>query len=41
MLELDKQTLIWINSHHNGVLDAILVPVSLVGEFGAIWLASC
>jgi undecaprenyl-diphosphatase len=38
---LDKSLLIWINGHHNVVLDAILIPVSLAGEFGAIWFAVC
>lgn len=34
----DKDALLWINSHHNLVLDAIFFPVSLVGERAAIWI---
>ncbi len=34
----DEQALLWINSHHSPVLDALLAPVSLAGEFGAIWI---
>jgi undecaprenyl-diphosphatase len=39
MLEWDRQALLWINSHHNVFLDAILLPVSLAGEFGVDWIA--
>ena len=35
---LDHAGLHWINSHHNPVADWILVPVSLLGEMGAVWV---
>jgi undecaprenyl-diphosphatase len=38
LLQLDKQSLIWINSHHNLALDVVLVPVSFAGECGATWV---
>ena len=37
VLDLDKQALLWINSHHNPVLDAILLPVAYAGEVAVIW----
>jgi undecaprenyl-diphosphatase len=37
LMQLDKAVLLWINSHHNIVLDAILAPVAYAGEAGAIW----
>jgi undecaprenyl-diphosphatase len=36
----DHLALHWINGHHNIVLDSILIPVSFVGEVGAIWILS-
>jgi undecaprenyl-diphosphatase len=30
----------WINQHHNRFLDAVLLPVSLLGEFGAVWIVA-
>jgi undecaprenyl-diphosphatase len=41
ILSLDKQSLIWINGHHNVVLDAVLVPISYAGELSALWIAIC
>lgn len=40
VLEWDKGALLWINGHHNLFLDAILLPVSLAGEYGAIWIVA-
>lgn len=37
----DEAVLRWINEHHNRLLDAVLVPVSLLGEFGGLWIAVC
>ncbi|MBI2300482.1 MAG: phosphatase PAP2 family protein [Armatimonadetes bacterium] len=37
----DEAVLRWINGHHHPVLDAVLVPVSLLGEFGALWILVC
>ena len=39
MLELDKQALIWINSHHSVALDAVLAPIAHAGEAGMLWFA--
>ena len=39
LLELDRSALIWINSHHNAALDAILAPIAYAGECGALWIA--
>jgi undecaprenyl-diphosphatase len=38
-LQLDRHALIWINSHHSLLLDAILAPVAYAGEAGALWFA--
>jgi len=38
LAELDRAALLWINGHHNLALDALLLPVSLAGEAGAIWV---
>jgi len=38
LADLDHAGLHWINSHHNAVADWILVPVSLLGEMGAVWV---
>lgn len=40
-LQLDRHALIWINSHHSLLLDAIFAPVAYAGEAGAIWFAVC
>ena len=37
LLQLDEAVLLWINSHHNFLLDAVLAPVAYAGEAGAIW----
>ena len=37
----DREALLWINSHHNPVLDAILYPISLAGEAAIFWFALC
>lgn len=37
VLQWDKALLLWINSHHNWFLDAILGPVAYAGEVGAVW----
>jgi membrane-associated phospholipid phosphatase len=39
LLELDERALIWINSHHNALLDSVLTPIAYAGEYGAIWAA--
>jgi undecaprenyl-diphosphatase len=39
LLDLDRSALIWINSHHNAFLDAILAPIAYAGECGALWIA--
>jgi undecaprenyl-diphosphatase len=39
VLDLDKQALIWINSHHPVVLDALLAPIAYAGEAGVLWFA--
>ena len=41
LLEWDKEALLWINSHHHPLLDAILAPVSYAGEVAAVWIAVC
>lgn len=41
MVELDKQWLVWINSHHHPALDVVLAPVSYVGEGAAGWVVVC
>jgi len=41
ILQCDKSLLYWINSHHYPALDALLYPISLVGELGIIWFAIC
>ena len=41
VLQLDKSALLWINSHHNAILDAILAPVAYAGDGGAIWFLLC
>jgi undecaprenyl-diphosphatase len=33
----DTALLLWINAHHAAVLDALLVAVATLGEFGAVW----
>lgn len=38
ILRADQAALLWINSHHNAWLDAILVPVSYAGDAGAVWI---
>lgn len=38
ILEIDKHALLWINAHHNPVLDAILLPVAYAGELATIWI---
>ncbi len=38
LLQLDRQSLLWINSHHSLALDVVLLPVSFAGECGAIWV---
>lgn len=38
LLEWDGSALLWINSHHNPVLDAVLAPISFSGEVGAVWI---
>lgn len=41
MLDWDETALRWINAHHYPLLDAVLIPVSYLGEAGAIWFAVC
>jgi len=41
ILELDRHAILWVNSHHSPLLDAILVPISYAGEGGALWIAVC
>jgi len=41
ILHLDTRALIWINSHHSALLDAVLTPVAYAGEGGALWFALC
>jgi len=41
LLQLDKNALLWINGHHNWLLDALLAPVAYAGECGAIWVLTC
>ena len=38
ILTWDQLATIWINQHHNVVLDAILMPVSWFGEGGVGWI---
>ncbi len=38
-LTWDQLATLWINQHHNIVLDAILMPVSWFGEGGVGWIA--
>lgn len=35
----DRTVLLWINAHHAPWSDAVLLPVSLLGEAGALWFA--
>jgi undecaprenyl-diphosphatase len=41
LLQMDRQAFLWINSHHNVVLDTILFPVSYLGEAGVFWGLVC
>ncbi|MFB3880076.1 MAG: phosphatase PAP2 family protein [Armatimonadota bacterium] len=41
LLAPDRQAFLWINGHHNVVLDVLLIPVSYAGELSAIWIAIC
>jgi len=41
MLQWDRDALIWINAHHNRLLDAILAPVAYAGELGLVWIVVC
>ena len=38
VLQLDRALTIWINQHHNPVLDVILGGVSRLGDAGVAWL---
>ena len=38
LAEWDHTVLRWINSHHHPVTDWIFVPMSLIGEAGAVWV---
>ena len=38
LAQWDHLLLHWINGHHNRALDAVFVPVSLLGEMGTIWV---
>lgn len=38
LLTWDQSATLWINQHHSLVLDAILMPVSWLGEAGAGWV---
>ena len=35
----EKEALLWVNQYHNPVLDAAMVFISLLGEWGACWIA--
>jgi hypothetical protein len=36
LLALDVRTLFWMNAHHHPALDAVLYPVSYLGEHGLL-----
>src|SRR3712207_721427 len=38
MFGWERDLMLWINSHHHPVLDAILTPISLCGEIGLCWI---
>lgn len=38
ILQLDRAATLWINQHHNPVLDVLLVGVSYLGDYGAAWV---
>jgi membrane-associated phospholipid phosphatase len=38
LLQVDTNSLIWINKHHSLWLDAILAPVAYAGETAAVWI---
>ncbi len=38
VLHLDRQLTLWINQHHNPVLDVLFSGVSRLGDAGAAWL---
>ncbi|MFP4248558.1 MAG: phosphatase PAP2 family protein [Armatimonadota bacterium] len=38
VLELDRQLTLWINHHHNPVLDLLFGTVSRLGDAGVAWL---
>jgi membrane-associated phospholipid phosphatase len=38
VLELDRQLTLWINQHHNPVLDVLVGTVSRLGDAGVAWL---
>jgi len=39
MAAWEKQVLFWINGHHDPFFDPVMAFVSLVGEWGACWIA--
>ncbi len=39
LLTWDQVATLWINQHHNLMLDAILMPISWFGEAGVGWIA--
>lgn len=39
ILAWDRTALLWISGHHAPWLDVILLPISLLGEAGALWFA--
>jgi undecaprenyl-diphosphatase len=41
LLALDRAALVWINSHHHPILDAILLPITYAGEVAALWFLIC
>ncbi len=41
VLAWDRGALLWINGHHNPLLDALLAPVAYAGECGTIWILTC
>jgi len=38
VLALDRALTLWINQHHNVVLDAVLLTVSYLGDAGIAWI---
>lgn len=38
LITLDQSWTLWINQHHNAILDSIIMPVSWFGEAGVGWI---